>query len=653
MELLYIKLNKQLSSFIAIFLFFPFINVISEVTNTLQTEIPSGSLIWRIGIPDNQSNEFSDYKKGIEEVKITAENAIIEKKPQISKGLKFSLNPAMNINYILDNVPKYGALFSVKIIGAEKSGAQMAVFSNDIMVGLIQMWGVFGTNSLYPWRKTYRLYIPGEMLKKGNNVLQLRTIRPMWCEKPDSDHLFWWEWDYIKLECLDKPISEPWHGSVIYLGTTVKMSEHGFDINDNTICLASLALPWLGIAYSGNTIRADFWWDVTASQPRRLEYLKKLAEMNMSVVVDYISGNHFKNNPDGTIPQRFKDDIKTFFSQYGKYIQFYELGNEPCMFGNKDAGGYEEYLSLVKYLKEIKPSHVKLVAPGWAYGGGKGGFPLNWDADVKNRREIEKYCDFTNGHSYGFSYADNKGGSFVENLETYQGTIDGWPKPYLNTETGTNNWHSEENGPKIPSTQPKIQAFDRIMRAHIAVVDRTMQHALIFGEYGLIMERSGNWNKLEEDLTENTPPDGKGKDSRLKTFRRLALAYATHGAPIPYKIINSEENKGKMLYFRAVDTSKIPPLPGSNARSNKILLNFVNFEKAPGRLIVDVDMPYKTEYVGERFDSSSTLKNARSNVKMDAKNGLVIKEKLGPGESIQYILEVLKPTANYVKTETK
>ncbi|HRU02060.1 MAG TPA: hypothetical protein P5239_10200, partial [Victivallales bacterium] len=126
MELLYIKLNKQLSSFIAIFLFFPFINVISEVTNTLQTEIPSGSLIWRIGIPDNQSNEFSDYKKGIEEVKITAENAIIEKKPQISKGLKFSLNPAMNINYILDNVPKYGALFSVKIIGAEKSGAQMA-----------------------------------------------------------------------------------------------------------------------------------------------------------------------------------------------------------------------------------------------------------------------------------------------------------------------------------------------------------------------------------------------------------------------------------------------------------------------------------------------------------------------------------------------
>ncbi len=611
-----------------------------QTANNSQSEIPSGKIVWRIGVPDNQSSEFGDFKKGPEEVRIASLGlgAMMESCPQISKGLKLTSNPSMDIIYPLDNVPKNGVLFSVKIIGAEKSGAQMAVFSNGTMAGLIQIWGVSGTNSLYSWRKTYRLYIPAEMLKQGENVLRLATIRPMWCDKPNSDHLFWWQWDYLKLEALDKPVAEPWHGSMAYLGTTVKMSEHGFDINDDTICLADFALRWLGIAYSGNTIRADFWWDVKSAQPKRLEYLKKLADMNMSVVVDNISGGHFRNDPDGNMPQRMKDDMKSFLEQYGKYIQFYELGNEPCMFGNKDGGGYKEYLSLAKYLNEIKPAHMKLTAPGWAYGGGKGGLPLNWDADVNNRREIEKLCELTNGHSYGFSYSDNRGGSFVENLETYQGTQDGWAKPYLNTETGTNNWHSEENGPRIPSTQPKIQSFDRIMRAHVAVVDRTMQHALIFGEYGMLAERKGNWANLE-DLAVNTPPDGEGKDSRLKVFRRLALAYATHGAPLAYKVLNAQDNQSKMLYFRAVDTSKITPLEGSGATSKKVLLNFVNFENSPATLKVHVDMPQKSEYAGERFGPANIFKDARSEVKLDAKNGLDIEEKLGPGESVQYILE--------------
>lgn len=187
----------------------------------------------------------------------------------------------------------------------------------------------------------------------------------------------------------------------------------------------------------------------------------------MTVVVDHISGSHFHNDAAGHMPPETRAALDAFLARYGGLFQFYELGNEPCMFG----GGLDETIEVARYLNRVKPRHVQLVAPGWAYGGGKG-TPKNWDADPALRRQVEALSQLTNGHSYGYSYADDRGGSFVENLNTFGGVRDGWLKPYLNTETGTNDWHSEEKGPRLPSSQPHAQAFDRILRAHLAVVDR-------------------------------------------------------------------------------------------------------------------------------------------------------------------------------------
>ena len=297
--------------------------------------VPSGSLIWQIGIADNLCNEFADFHKGPERVNIPSVGAMIgaDGCSKISKGVRASENPSLDIEYPLIDLPANGALFCFKLIRAPKSGAQMAAFSNGAFAGLIQLWGTDGTNYPYAWRKTYRLYIPKELLKTGQNELRFTAPHPLWSD-PSSDNQQWWEWDYLKLEALNAPIAEPWHGKISYLGSTMTMNDHGFDLNDSTLQLTPIVLKWLGIAYSGNTMRANFWYDVGTQQPKKLDYLKLLARYNMTVLADFISGNHFVNDPDGQMPQKMKDALTTFLEDEGKFIQYYELGNEPCMFGS-------------------------------------------------------------------------------------------------------------------------------------------------------------------------------------------------------------------------------------------------------------------------------------------------------------------------------
>jgi hypothetical protein len=336
------------------------------------------------------------------------------------------------------------------------------------------------------------------------------------------------------------------------------------------------------------------------------------------------------------MPATMKGALKTFLSANGKYIQYYELGNEPCMFGNTDGGGFAEYLTLATELNSDKPPTMKTVAPGWAYGGNKGGLPANWDAFVDNRRTVESLCDCINGHSYGYSYCANGGGSFLSELEAFGEVADGWPKEYLTSETGANNWHSEENGARQASTQPHIQAFDRILRAHLAVVDRTMQHAVIFGDFGLF-DIPASWSDLD-NLKPAPAPDGPAMDTRLKTYRRLALAYATHGSPLTYTVSNSSDLQYKMVYFRAVDTGALPPQPGSGGTSDKLLLNFVNFESTPQTLSVRVTLPRSGSYQAERIGAGDTWAAAHSIISVTGKPEVELKEALDPGASVQYIL---------------
>jgi hypothetical protein len=584
--------------------------------------------LWSVGNPDDSQAEFDEYAAANPETIHVAPDER-RARPGMSKGMSAARNPALEISFDLDEVPRHGAEFRFKLLHSHKSGPQMAVFSNGIMAGLIQLWGTAETTSPWPWRKTYRLYIPAELLTAGGNVLRLETVRPLWSDA-SVDRFVWWEWDYLAMDALSGPATVPIHGTVAYLGTTMKHSANDFKVDDDTLRLAPVAMRWMGIDYSGNTIRADFWWDVGSQQSRRREYLELLRDYNMTVIADHVSSNHFKTDPDGDVPARMKADIKRFLEQYGDLFQWYEIANEPCMFG----GDLRGTVVTAAYVTAVKPAHVKTTAPGWAYGGGKG-TPLNWARDAAFRREVERQCQATNGHSYGYSYADNEGGSFVENLETFEGVEDGWPVEYVNTETGTNNWHSEENGTRFASTQPHAQAFDRIMRAHVAVVDRTMQHAAIFDDFGLFNPPS-DWRR-PETLVAHSGLDGE--DCRLKTFRRLALAYATHGAPLAYHYTNRADVSGRKVLFRPVDTRAIGALPGSGGTSDKVLLNFVNFELEPVTMEVMVTMPCAGVWTGGRIGAGLTTAEAFSrDIRIEAGPTFELTETLGAGEATQYIL---------------
>lgn len=547
----------------------------------------------------------------------------------VPRGLRAAGAPATDIAFALAQVPEHGAVFAFRLLDAPRSGAQMGVFANAQMAGLVQLWGSDGSAIPYRWRRTYRVHIPAGLLRQGRNVLRLTAVRPIWSDA-GADPAVWWAWDRLSLTAPGERPREAVHGAVAHLGTTFKHGERGFAVDDATVRFADAALPWLGVAWSGNTMRADFWYDVAAQQPGRRALLELFRDRNCTVLADHISGSHWRASGDGRMPPHMRDDLRAFMSDLGPLIQWYELGNEPCMFG----GGYAEYLETARTVNGLRPAWMRLVAPGWAYGGGKG-TPVDWDAAVGNRRAVEALCQAINGHSYGYSYADDRGGSFIENLRSTRGVDDGWPVEFINSETGTNAWHSEENGPRLPSGQPRIQAFDRILRAHIAVVDRTMQHAAAFGDYGIFAE-AGNGDPAT--LAAYPAPDGPGRETRLAAFRRIACAYATHGAPLPWTVANRDELAHRLVYVRALDTAAIPGQRGSGATSTRVLINLVNFEAEPAEIAVSVALPTAGRWLGERYGAGDTLAAARRTVDLAASPQVALRERLGPGEAVQYIL---------------
>src|ERR1035438_10065739 len=119
----------------------------------------ANTVLWQLGTADDSAAEFADYHAANPEVV-----ALPAEAKTVSKGLKGDRNPAMELGYELAALPPNGALFSFKLLNAPKSSAQMAVFANGLMAGLVQLWGTAGSASAYRWRKTYRLYIPRELL---------------------------------------------------------------------------------------------------------------------------------------------------------------------------------------------------------------------------------------------------------------------------------------------------------------------------------------------------------------------------------------------------------------------------------------------------------------------------------------------------------
>ena len=129
------------------------------------------------------------------------------------------------------------------------------------------------------------------------------------------------------------------------------------------------------------------------------------------------------------------------------------------------------------------------------------------------------------------------------------------------------------------------------------------------------------------------------QDERSAVFRRLALAYASHGRPLPYRYTNPAAVKDQLVYLRAVDTAGLPPLPGSGATANKILVSLVNFSRQPQVVEARVTMPREGVYTGIRFGAEPQYLAARSSVQLVAAPAADFAENLGPGEAVQFTLE--------------
>jgi hypothetical protein len=142
-------------------------------------------------------------------------------------------------------------------------------------------------------------------------------------------------------------------------------------------------------------------------------------------------------------------------------------------------------------------------------------------------------------------------------------------------------------------------------------------------------------------------------DTRVQTLRRLALAYGTHGTPLHY----SYQNLGTtfpLVYFRAVDSSTLAPIPGSGATANKILLSFVNFDVVNSNTIsVNVTMPRPGSYSGVYYDGSNTYTAAHHTVSgLNATPLLPFTVTLGPGQSVEYILNPVSSTSYRFEAES-
>ncbi|HON07456.1 MAG TPA: hypothetical protein PLW02_05070 [Verrucomicrobiota bacterium] len=540
-----------------------------------------------------------------------------------------------DVSFNLQKVPPYGALFTFKAVNATTMVPEVAVFANGLPCGILQIAGArypgFGppiaTNRVFN-RPCY-LYIPKEFLVAGTNTLRIQRLGHPYNRKLMLFLGFTTE--SMRLDALSASPTEPLHTKPTFMG----VAKGSFPITEGTIGAESAADKWLGIAYSGNPQRVTFWNDIRHLQPKRMEYLLALRDLNMRVILDGWNCARTKAtdvDPDGKPPAKARAYLDEMFTRYGNLIQFYEINNEPCM-GITDAA-FAYVLAVTKYVNSIKPSHLLIAPPGWAFGGGYGD-PKNWD-DGKHddwRRQIDDLCQTLNGHSYGNSYAyDN--GSLAENCDTYGSILtNGWQKPFINTECGAGDMHKDIH--ELGGNQ-QASIFDRNLRAHISWADYFTVFSLWEDKPFTFL--TGDENKPE---TWQARPVGQDADTRVKIFRRLALAYSTHGKPLAYTFQNPDEVRYQLVYFRGVDTSTLQPLPGSGATAGKILLNFVNFDLQQSHtLSVRITMPQRGVYKGERFGPGDSYTAARSIVDgLNATPQIDLKVELGPGDAVQYILD--------------
>lgn len=644
---LYRFLAKIIASLMVLLLAIGSLSIPADSTIAEAAMQPPAGTVWTIGVHDGSSAEFSDFKAMTVSYAVYLPDAAPSDWKVFPKGMKASVNKTLSIDYTLSALPAYGVEFDVHILNAYISVPQIAVYSNGRMAGLLQIAGTAGSGGAYAYRDLYRLYIPNELLMAGENTLKLEVYAGSY-SNTSGDANLWYEWDELSMTALSAPASEPIHGRYVHLGTAVTNS---FAINDDVTRLLPDLMEWLGIAYSGNMMRTGFYSDTRKMwQDGIVSYLKTMKDLNLQPVGG-IFGTDFMNGPDmtaGHMPDSMKTYYRQFMADYGSYFTYLEMDNEPGVFNHNQSSLVE----LAQFLKSEQQSTpwVKIVAPGWAYWPTKG-TPYGWERDPAQRRPIEALSDLTNGHSYGLSgLAQARGGALNENLLTYSGgTEEGLPKEMVMTETGANDMHADQS--KFGASAYKFAAvFDRELRGDIGYADHIMQHTAFDSSspnYALFV-RSANWSTHRAaDTAAWAANSAEGGETRLRTFRRLAAAYATHGAPLPYTFLSGDESAGRKIYVRAVDTRALgTSLVG--ASSDKRIISVVNFEPVgtPARHVsVRVTLPESGMYRLEQYRDGSTLNASYSVDDRSVSPYLDLDLTVAAGEAVQLYLTLKEDQA--------
>jgi len=559
------------------------------------------------------------------------------------------------ISYDLSSVPAGGAEFALKTTEAGGMVPEVAVFSNDVLVGILQIVGAQIPNQGNSRRfgNTYKVYVPPQFLESGTNTLRVEMLAPTYNRNTNKRIYLEVFLDYMEFTSLSAIPEEPIHSRLIHLGQVY--ASNGFKVDQTRVDTEWKLWEWMGMAYSGNPIRAQYWSNIPGSnQPKRDEYLELTKDYNMTVILDRLTDKDSATNEsdfidaNGDLKSAKSSILDSAFNNWGDFVQYYEISNEPTM--TITDASFDVDVAIAKYVTANAPSHWITTAPGYAFTGPVGK-PAEWADDDSKRIQLEQHTEATGAHSYGRSYWKDDG-SLNQTIDTY-GTgspkviENGFPVEVIMTETGSHHTSHDDftNIGLGDRSNGKLRAsmYDKNMRAHIAYADKILNFGIWDRDAPFRMMdgsrgNSSTWN--EHDFPTNSNFPNPEVQNKLQVFRRLVAAYSTHGRPLAYSYDNQTNVENKLLYFRAVDTSQLAPLAGSNATANKVLLSFVNFQGGNHDMDVTVTMPGSGTYSGVRFGADPTYDGARSEVSFNASPDISISETLGPWETVTYILEI-------------
>jgi len=182
----------------------------------------------------------------------------------------------------------------------------------------------------------------------------------------------------------------------------------------------------------------------------------------------------------------------------------------------------------------------------------------------------------------------------------------GDPKPIWVTECGS--WTPNDEN---------VFEFDVNLRGNISYVTYIVQYLLYpydneMRQFSMLTAQSADAKTLE----------------KTRIFRRLLHAYALHGKPIGYRILNAAELKDQLVFVNPVLVD------------GGVKLAFVNFSSEPQKIEAELTLPKSGTLIGKRYGDGETVAAGTKQIELKATPKLLLKETLSPGETVLYDCEV-------------